>query len=727
MPVLQLALALAALVTHPQGTETRFENWPDGRLKARYEVRVEPDGREVRHGEWTSWYPDGTVEAEGRYARGLRQGKWVFRWESGERREVGSFEAGEREGRWFEYDPAGKRTGRGSYARGRRDGEWTYWGSDGEVDAERSGTFRWHRVPLAGTPLTWEGEAREGLKDGVWTLRRADGSALFVGRFGPRGGEGPWVLVHADGTIDREWLSGEYAAGRRVAALEALPEDLELPPQELAPDPRRAPPLEADASASAALEAWLTAPQGAREAPYRAVAALGHAAARAAVARLSRLDLAAPPDVELGRRLNDELLRELLGTAHPWLPPRAPEARRVNALSALRWRAALEAIDPGSEDWQRLLDARWRWAPYDLEWTALALPDLAASLAEPRADAPPARAAPDLASHPRYGARFAPRTDLDRVGGSGTDKAVASALDWLARTQSERGAWETGTTRDLEATAFALLAFLGYGELPTRGERAEAVARGLEWIARGARPENGQLRSPLSSDPRAHALALQVIAEAATLTRLPALLATARRGRDLLLSTQLADGSWPRDWNKREGETLTTIYAWFALETLRASPVGVAPEPQARALAWLDGHTGADGATTGDDGDRVPAATAWTALARLFAGEDPELGPHLPKQIDWMIANPTAIVLGDPRLDSEYACLGAHVFFQVGGEPWKTWNSTVKTQLLQVQERDGADAGRWIPADVGPPDYTSVTALRALTFEAYYRFGPLAR
>jgi hypothetical protein len=124
----------------------------------------------------------------------------------------------------------------------------------------------------------------------------------------------------------------------------------------------------------------------------------------------------------------------------------------------------------------------------------------------------------------------------------------------------------------------------------------------------------------------------------------------------------------------------------------------------------------------GRDEGRVPVTTAWSALCRLFAGRDPAADPVLARQVGWLIAHPTSIELGDPLLDPEYACLGAHVLFQVGGKPWDTWNSTVKTQLIQVQKREGELAGSWDTTGIGPIDRTTATALRALTFEVYTRY-----
>ena len=128
-----------------------------------------PDAGRAQAGARTG---QGEVESEGVYEDGLRAGRWTFRFESGKRRETGKYEDGQREGRWFGYDEAGGKVSQGSYERGRRDGAWSYWNADGSLDEARSGSFRWH-VQSAGKGLVWEGEARGGVKDGPWLLRRA--------------------------------------------------------------------------------------------------------------------------------------------------------------------------------------------------------------------------------------------------------------------------------------------------------------------------------------------------------------------------------------------------------------------------------------------------------------------------------------------------------------------------------------------------------------------------
>ena len=722
-------IALLVLAWPIQDTQARFENHPSGELRAQYEVRVGPDGSEVRHGAYTGWYPEGGVECEGRYADGQREGEWTFRWPNGKRKEVGEYRDGLREGAWKAYDERGKRISQGTYKGGRRNGKWTFWDADGEVDQRRSGIYSFKRVELTRvrpgdgelvpTGFAFEGEVRTTLKEGLWVLRRPDGAPAFAGRYTGAGPSGPWVFVHADGSVDPDWMSGRYLLGVRVGPLEGWPEGFEAPAPEQAPDPRRAPPLEVDEAARAAIEAWVAAGPGARESAMRPLLADRQAAFEAAVARLQTLDTASAEDDALGRRLNDELLRELVGVAYAWRPLTEPDAARANALSALRWRALCELTDPMDPAWRRMLDPDWRWLEPALEWTPLATgPELAEF----------AQGGLLLGSKGRFGARL--------IGGAagepeaaaearGTRDAVLAALDWLARTQQGSGCWEQGTVRSVEATGFALLALQGWGASPVAGDRRESIARGLEWLVANLRAD-GRIATGVAADLRSHALALQAVATGAFRSELPALLEATRRARDYLLAQQLADGSWPRDPGGAQGDTLTTAYAWFALLTVQETRVRCEAEPRERALAWLDERTGPDGATEPCDEGRVPVTTAWSALCRVFAGRDPTADGVLARQIGWLIAHPSAIQLGDPLLDSEYVCLGAHVLFQVGGKPWTTWNSTMKTQLLQVQKRDGELAGSWDPADVGPLDRTTVTALRALTFQVYQRFRRLS-
>ena len=66
-----------------------------------------------------------------------------------------------------------------------------------------------------------------------------------------------------------------------------------------------------------------------------------------------------------------------------------------------------------------------------------------------------------------------------------------------------------------------------------------------------------------------------------------------------------------------------------------------------------------------------------------------------------------------------------YALFQVGGRPWKTWNTALKRTLTKSQvKKRGCAQGSWDPIGVwgysGGRVYS--TALTALTLEVYWRY-----
>lgn len=109
------------------------------------------------HGEWTYFYPNGSVRAQGHYLDGLPDGRWVFYFRSGqvERREdyklgvpdgtvmrgwpngqeklMGRVEQGVRVGLWRTWYENGQRESEGEFHEDRQDGRWRYWDPQGRV------------------------------------------------------------------------------------------------------------------------------------------------------------------------------------------------------------------------------------------------------------------------------------------------------------------------------------------------------------------------------------------------------------------------------------------------------------------------------------------------------------------------------------------------------------------------------------------------------------------
>lgn len=114
-----------------------------------------------------------------------------------------------------------------------------------------------------------------------------------------------------------------------------------------------------------------------------------------------------------------------------------------------------------------------------------------------------------------------------------------------------------------------------------------------------------------------------------------------RRGRDFLLRTQRADGSWWGRWGSN------FIYGtWSALSGLRSVGDSLRAPHVLRAVHWLKSHQNADGGwgesleSYADEacagrGPSTPSQTAWAILG-LLAGED-EVSPELRRGIDYLV------------------------------------------------------------------------------------------
>src|SRR4051812_12090382 len=66
-----------------------------------------------------------------------------------------------------------------------------------------------------------------------------------------------------------------------------------------------------------------------------------------------------------------------------------------------------------------------------------------------------------------------------------TLKAVRAGLDYLARTQSEDGAWhegQGGQNYPVAMTSLACMSMLAHGDSPTRGRYSQQLERGTEHL-----------------------------------------------------------------------------------------------------------------------------------------------------------------------------------------------------------------------------------------------------
>jgi hypothetical protein len=346
-----------------------------------------------------------------------------------------------------------------------------------------------------------------------------------------------------------------------------------------------------------------------------------------------------------------------------------------------------------------------------------------------------------------------------------TEKAVLSALLWLARHQSPDGSWavqghtaqckgkacspnpsEASADFDTGVTGLALLAFLGAGYSHLSRDTHEGlcfgdvVKKALQWTLNRQDAE-GFFGSRLGHKAMYnHAIAALAVCEAYGLSGSALFQENAQRSIDALVAAQNPGKGWR--YTPRSGDSDTSVTGWavMALKSAELSGLSLPPASYAGARAWLDEVTETDygraGYTHRGTGkvycphnahfDHQEALTAIAVMSRIFIDRNPA---------DANLRNGAHLIARDipswdgPRIDFYAWYYQALALFQVDGPSgplWSKWNKGMVEALVKPQNApsSGCKSGSWEPVDRWSCEGGRVyaTAINALTLEVYYRY-----
>ena len=122
-------------------------------------------------------------------------------------------------------------------------------------------------------------------------------------------------------------------------------------------------------------------------------------------------------------------------------------------------------------------------------------------------------------------------------------QALDRGLEWLAKNQRPEGNW---SSTDLGLVSTGVLAYLAAGHVPGRGKHGETVRRALDYVVDNAKP-SGLLNIATSQrDMYNHGLSTFVLGQAHGMTTTPddRLHTTLARALRLIADTQCDDGGW---------------------------------------------------------------------------------------------------------------------------------------------------------------------------------------
>lgn len=119
-----LAPAENLVVTH---------DWWKGVINFESAPRTAQADQGVKHGIWSGWYKDGSLQWQGEYRHGRPVGTHVWFHANGQKQIEGKYEDGLETGKWTWWYSHGLKQVQGEFAMGSQSGLWTRWNEAGKV------------------------------------------------------------------------------------------------------------------------------------------------------------------------------------------------------------------------------------------------------------------------------------------------------------------------------------------------------------------------------------------------------------------------------------------------------------------------------------------------------------------------------------------------------------------------------------------------------------------
>ncbi|HEX5137907.1 MAG TPA: HEAT repeat domain-containing protein [Planctomycetota bacterium] len=314
-------------------------------------------------------------------------------------------------------------------------------------------------------------------------------------------------------------------------------------------------------------------------------------------------------------------------------------------------------------------------------------------------------------------------------------RAVEAGLAWLAKAQSESGAWQSGRLT-AGVTGIVLLSYLGANKGPDDPTYGANVRCGLHFLLESQK--SGAVLSDTSSHEwvLCHGIATLALAEAYLMTGEYRYRRAAQWGVDYIAFARNPGLAWR--YSPRDGENDTHLSTWllFALRLADAAGLRVDPAAYEGAGAWIELMTGRSGRTGYNSQGGVPARpegrqesypaervetmTAAGLWCRHLLGGPYLEGPRYKNGIDLVLAREPSWAPG--YQDMIYWHFAALALFQDGDASYRKWSKPLVAALAVGQEMGGdwrADEV-WALDLENPRIYT--TAMGVLTLLAPVRY-----
>jgi Prenyltransferase and squalene oxidase repeat len=283
-------------------------------------------------------------------------------------------------------------------------------------------------------------------------------------------------------------------------------------------------------------------------------------------------------------------------------------------------------------------------------------------------------------------------------------------LQYLAKNQNDKGAWNDGVGSEPGVVGLCIAAFLAHGEDPVNGPYAKNIRKGIDFII-SQQAKNGYIGSSMYN----HAFATKALAESYGVVNDPRIAPALKLAVELILSSQKKNNSkaWRYTPDSRDADTTVTGCQMVTLFAARNAGIEVPDESIRQGLAYLASCRGRDGGygyTSASSGQ--PTLTAIGILCLSLAKERDSKGylaslAQLKKHMDYR----------DRNYPYYYEYYMSQALFHADESVWKEWNARNIRYLATIQNPEGS-----FPGNIGT-SFNTAGALLSLALN--FRFLPI--
>ena len=284
-------------------------------------------------------------------------------------------------------------------------------------------------------------------------------------------------------------------------------------------------------------------------------------------------------------------------------------------------------------------------------------------------------------------------------------------LQFLAKSQNEKGSWNDGVGSEPGVVGLCVASFLAHGEDPNNGPYSKNIRRGIDFILSQQKKENGYIGTSMYN----HAFATKALAESYGVLDDPRIAPALKKAVELIVSSQKGNrfGGWRYMPESRDADTTVTGCQMVTLFAARNAGVPVPDATIKKGLDYLALNRAADGSYgyTSSSGGKA-TLTAIGSLCLSLAKEKDSAGYQA--SLNYLKTN---IDYRDRYYPYYFEYYMSQALFHADEATWKEWNVRNIRYLGTIQAPDGS-----FPGNQGG-SFSTAGALLSLALN--YRFLPI--